>query len=64
MNSEDSLLLKMEPEDIVDIRMGIHINESLRQECLAFTHSQASCKLYQAYCHPTEFELEFDCVDA
>ena len=64
MNSEDSLLLKMEPEDIVDIRMGIHINESLRQECLAFTHSHASCKLYQAYCHPTEFELEFDCVDA
>lgn len=64
INSGKPILRTVKPEDIVEIRMGMHVDESLRKECLSFSRIHSSCKLYQAHCHPTEFALEFNRVDA
>ncbi len=57
-------VLVHQPKMISCIYMGIRVDETLRNECELFAKNHRACELYQASCHPTEFALEFNRVDA
>ena len=58
------LVLVHQPKMISCIYMGIRVDATLRTECEYFAKNHRACELYQASCHPTEFALEFNRVDA